>query len=249
MYKLLVADFNKLFTDRFLLLFPVCGLIVMDLFYTIVANHGSDTSVAFTADILFTDNSPMIPFVLALFAGSFLISDFKNGIIRNKVIAGAKRINIVLSNVIVMSMYAFYVNFLVHIGGLFFGMFFKNGYYSTQRTILTYTLIHLGASVALILFYMMIALLFHEARFASFIPIVCSVIVKVIDFIITFDLYNKNLSDRTFRLFDFTDSHLPSSYLVSTFRHGTATYYPSIITVIIVSVLVSIVYFQYKDLK
>ena len=249
MYRLMVADFNRLLNRKVLYVPHFIYFLVLDIIYTIVCNMKTSADLYFSADILYTDNSTYIPLFLAVFAGTFLIDDFKDGILRNKIISGAKRMEIVLSHAVVLCVYAFFMNALIHLMGLAFGGFFRNGYYSTQRTLLTYTLVHFGSSVALVLFYMCLIYLFCEFRFAAFIPLAVAIASKVVSFIITYDLYNRALSDRTFRIFNFLDGHMPSSYLVSTLRHGTAEYFPTCIAFTAGSLLITGIYFQLKDIK
>lgn len=253
MYRLMVSDFIRLFRDKKIIAASFLYFFLADLLETIICNVGTSLDVDFYADGLITDRGTIIPFILAIFTGLFVYTDFREGTIRNKVIAGAKRWEIVGSMVVVSAVFATYLCAVKHVLGLLFGSFYKAGFSDTPGNLLTYTMIHTGSAVAIATLFTVITYLLGTNIVGAFLPIALCVLSGVATMIITNDLFPENgncrLSPETYRIYNFIDSYLPSTYLDGMPRHGITEFYISIGATIFISLVIGLIIFNRKDLK
>ena len=253
MYRLMVADFIRLLRDKKIILASFLYFFFGDLLLTIISNVGTSAEVEFYADELIMDRASAIPFLLAIFTGLFVYTDFREGTIRNKVISGAKRSEIIGSMVVVSSVFAVYLCALIHILALLFGLFYKTGFLDTPANLLTYTLVHTGSAVALAIFFTVITYLFGTNSFGAFLPISLCVLSGIVTLVITNDLFpddgNCRLSPETYRIYHFIDAYSPTSYLDGMLRHGISSFCISVSATIILSLVIGLIVFSRKDLK
>jgi len=253
MYRLMVSDFIRLLRDKIIIPASFLYFFFGDLLLTIISNMDTPEEVVFYADELITDRASAIPFLLAIFAGLFVYTDFREGTIRNKVISGAKRSEIFGSMVVVSSVFAVYLCVLIHVLALLFGSFYKAGFSDTPANLLTYTLIHIGSAVALAIFFTVITYLFGTNSFGAFLPVSLCVLSGIVSLVITNDLFpndgNCRLSPETYRIYNFIDAYSPTSYLDGMPRHGISAFCISISATIIISLVIGLIVFSRKDLK
>ena len=122
MYKLFVSDFYRLIKDPKLYLAPFVYFLLYDILLSVIANIPSKNMVnVIYGGELILEMSTYIPFVLAIFAGMFIHTDFRDGTIRNKLMSGVKRSELFLSSVTVFCCYAFYLCMMQHVLGLIIG--------------------------------------------------------------------------------------------------------------------------------
>ena len=107
MYKLLNASFFRLKKNK-IFYFIIVVSIVMALFvlYSRYTDELKDIQYGFpltdlkTTDRLLIDNLVIIGFLMSLFTSLFVVTEYSDGVIRNKLIAGHSRISVYIANFI-----------------------------------------------------------------------------------------------------------------------------------------------------
>lgn len=126
MIKLLRAGFTRLRKNKLfwlLVIFSIgLGLYMIFINYSGMKNYGDIIEV----EQLMLNYSTIIGIVIAIFASLFLGVEYSDGTIRNKIIIGHKRINIYLSNLIIVTItslfsYILFLGIVASIGIPLFG--------------------------------------------------------------------------------------------------------------------------------
>lgn len=106
MYRLLDAGFERIKKNKVFLgcIFATIGIAIFMLFsnYSDMKNYDAQIS---TSELV-SNYLPMIGLFIAIFTGLFVGTEYSDGTIRNKIIAGHKKITIYLSNFIISSIIA-----------------------------------------------------------------------------------------------------------------------------------------------
>lgn len=106
MYRLLDAGFERIKINKvfFGCIFVTIGIAIVMLVsnYSDMKNYNAQIS---TSELV-SNYLPMIGMFIAIFTGLFVGTEYSDGTIRNKIIAGHKKINIYLSNFIISSIVA-----------------------------------------------------------------------------------------------------------------------------------------------
>lgn len=106
MYRLLDAGFERIKKNKVLFgcIFVTIGIAIFMLVsnYSDMKNYNAQIS---TSELV-SNYLPMIGMFIAIFTGLFVGTEYSDGTIRNKIIAGHKKINIYLSNFIISSIVA-----------------------------------------------------------------------------------------------------------------------------------------------
>lgn len=106
MYRLLDAGFERIKKNKvfFGCIFVTIGIAIFMLVsnYSDMKNYNAQIS---TSELV-SNYLPMIGMFIAIFTGLFVGTEYSDGTIRNKIIAGHKKINIYLSNFIISSIVA-----------------------------------------------------------------------------------------------------------------------------------------------
>ena len=107
MYKLLNAAFFRLKKNKiFYFLIIVTIVIALFILYSRYDTEMKDIKYGFpltslkSTDRLLVDNLMFIGFMMSLFTSLFVGTEYSDGVIRNKIVAGHKRLNIYLTNFI-----------------------------------------------------------------------------------------------------------------------------------------------------
>lgn len=256
MYRMMVADFNRLLKNKIIIPVTFSLLFVYDLLLMVLSNAFSKPENAMllcSPDELLVGPTGWIIFILAGFTGYFVYMDFREGVIRNKIVAGVGRSGILASMIVVSGVFATLVTALIHVLMLFFGMFYKAPFLDTPKNLVAYTLVHMGAAVAIAIFFTVITYLFSGSVLAAFLPVVISVAGKIVTMMITQDLFpedgNCRLTPTQYKLYNFLDAYNPMSYLDVTLRHGIRDYAIAVGGTILLSLVIGFLAFNRKDLK
>lgn len=106
MYRLLNAGFERIKKNR---VFWGCVFVTIGIaMFMLVSNYldmKNDNTQISTSELV-SNYLPMIGLFIAIFTGLFVGTEYSDGTIRNKIIAGHKKINIYLSNFIISSIVA-----------------------------------------------------------------------------------------------------------------------------------------------
>ncbi len=103
MYRLLDAGFERIKKNK---AFLGCVLVTIGIaIFMLVSNYldMKNYDAQISTSELVSNYLPMIGMFIAIFAGLFIGTEYSDGTIRNKIIAGHKKINIYLSNFIISS--------------------------------------------------------------------------------------------------------------------------------------------------
>lgn len=106
MYRLLDAGFERIKKNK---VFFGCILVTIGIaIFMLISNYLDMKSynAQISTSELVSNYLPMIGMFIAIFAGLFIGTEYSDGTIRNKIIAGHKKINIYLSNFIICSIIA-----------------------------------------------------------------------------------------------------------------------------------------------
>lgn len=106
MYRLLNAGFERIKKNR---VFWGCVFVTIGIaMFMLVSNYldmKNDNTQISTSELV-SNYLPMIGLFIAIFTGLFVGTEYSDGTIRNKIIAGHKKMNIYLSNFIISSLVA-----------------------------------------------------------------------------------------------------------------------------------------------
>ncbi|MBO6165748.1 MAG: hypothetical protein J6O17_05165 [Eubacterium sp.] len=255
MYRMLCSDLRRLFSSKLFYL----GLIFYAFLYTginpfimwIIHLFTHDSPGA--ADIELAGQAGTAAIAIAIFVTSFVMKEFTDGAIRNKLSSGAKRSDIYLSSVITMivATIAFQAVSLVSI--LIFGNVFMAGFESPMTYILQINVIYLIAAVSITIFDVTLMFIFAGNNISLFAAPFIAVAIKFLAMMVLEDLYPETgellISGTRLAVFTFIDKYIPFMHLINFPRFGWDAYIIGGAVLSAVSLILGMVIFEKKDLK
>lgn len=197
--------------------------------------------------------SSMAAIYLAVFVTMFLYAEAGEGIIRNKLISGKKRIHVILSYCIVNSALAVIMQLISVLVVVATGTALKASFQLGVEEIIRQTVVCALAGMALSILYSVVFLCFCTTKAAIAIPAGIAVVMKVFLTFVMDALYTDSgvpkVTGRTLEIYKGIDRFLPFAHLTGGLRWDNGSYIIGNSVVIIVSLIVGILVFSKKDLK
>ena len=159
MPKLMKANFLRLLKDKTFLLLTVIMLAIGAL---LPFAHYMDTihsGVPWALDFSFFTYAFLAPILLAVLTSLFVGSEYGNGTLRNKLIAGHRRGSIYLSNLIVCIFGGFILSVAYMVPHLGLGLLLNGKFNSETKTVLVYIALSAALVVAVAALFVLIAML------------------------------------------------------------------------------------------
>lgn len=185
MNKLISSEFIRLFKSnlfRFCLIFStgLGAIMVLMRWSDIKMNQNIYAKLGpeyCTADGLIFTGSLYILFVIAVLVGLFVGTEYSNGTIRNKIIAGHVRFNIYISKLIVCTVADIIIHMSCIFAVLIFGEIFINGTTIPATKILLFSLVSISAVIALTAMFLFISMTFQSKATGSVVCLVTSIML------------------------------------------------------------------------
>ncbi len=201
----------------------------------------------------FSVYSSAAPVYLAILVTMFLYTEAGEGIIRNKLICGKKRYEIMFSYCIVNAAVAIFLQivsvFMIAALGFVCGAAFQ----VQPQEIIRFTVVSALAGVGISIFYTMLYLCFCTEKFAIALPAGIAVIMRILMVFILDALYNDSgipkVSGMTLTVYKGIDRYFAFSHLTGALRWENASYLVGNLLLIVISLIVGICVFTKKDMK
>lgn len=190
---------------------------------------------------------------LAVLVTFFLHAEAGEGIIRNKVISGKKRHEILFSYSLVMAMVALLLEIVSVVVVVVAAKMMGITFLIATEEIIRFTLVNSLAGVAVSIFYTMLYMCFCTSKAAIALPGSVAVVMKIAMIVILDALYTPSgvpkVTGVTLKVFEAFDRYCAFSHLNGELRWDNASYLVGNLVVIVISFLIGIVVFSKKDLK
>lgn len=255
MYRMLCGDLRRLFKSKLF----YSALLVYAFLYT------SATPFIMWLIGLFTHNAPdyadvelkgqpgTAAIAISIFVATFIIKEFSEGAIRNKLSSGAKRIEIFLSSVITMSIATVMIQVVSLLSIIISGNTMMAGFLSSPKEIIVMNVYYIIAAVSIAIFDTALIFIFGGNNISLFAGTVLSVIMKLVSIMILEDLYPETgeilISGSRLEVFSFIDKYIPYMHLTGFPRFEWSAYVIGGGGLMVLSLLIGIVVFEKKDIK
>lgn len=249
------VDFQRLFLSKIVpVTFLVATVFIPVGFETIMvildnAMH-MDTAVSLTD---FTNYSSMTPFILAVLITVYLHGEAGEGIVRNKIISGKKRYQIVLSYCIVTAVTAAVIQVVSVLATPIVPLIAGKEFEVTASEVVHLTWVSTLAEVALCVIYTSLYLCFCTKEIAAGIPVALAILTKIVLIVVTDALYTSNgvakVSGLTLKAYVAIDRYVPFSHLAGDLRWDDTSYIIGNLVAIAIFAIAGIVVINKKDLK
>lgn len=235
-FAILIAFLQPLFTEIVMLL--VGGAMKAD--FDVTINN-------------FADYSTLASIFLAIVITMFLHSEVGEGIVRNKLISGKKRYQVLISYCVVNSAVAAILQ-IISIFAVVIVAICSGSTISVQvDEVIRYTCVTVLAGIAISVLYTAAYLCFCTNKMAIAIPGFIAVFMKICQFVILDATYTESgvpkVSGITLKIYEGIDRFVAFFHIDPPLRHDNASYLIGNIILIIASILVGSIVFSRKDLK
>lgn len=255
MYRMLCGDLRRLFKSKIFYM----ALVLYAFIYT------SSTPFIMWVIGLFTHQAPdyadmelkgqpgTAAIAISIFIATFIIKEFSEGAIRNKLSSGAKRSEIFLSSVITMSVAAVMIQAVSLLSIIISGNTLMAGFLSSPKEIIVMNVYYIIAVVSIAIFDTALIYILGGNHVSLFVGAVISVIMKLAAIMVLEDLYPETgetlISGSRLAVFSFIDKYIPYMHLAGFPRFGWSAYVIGGGGLIILSLLIGLVVFEKKDIK
>ena len=249
------VDFQRMFLSKIVLFtFLVAAVFIPVGFETImvVVEHAMhmDSAVSLTD---FSNYSSMAPFILAALITVYLHGEAGEGIIRNKIIAGKKRYQIVLSYCIVPAVLAAAIQVVSVLATTIVPLIVGKTFEVTVEEVIRFTWVSTLAEVALCVIYTSLFLCFCTKEIAAGIPAAFAILAKIVLVFVIDALYTPSgvakVSGFTLKTYEAIDRFVPFSHLTGALRWDDISYIAGNLAAIVIFGIAGIVVINKKDLK
>lgn len=201
----------------------------------------------------FSSYTSMAGLYLAVVVTMFLHTEAGEGIIRNKIISGKKRHEILFSYCMVNAMLAAILQTISVLVTAFAGLCTKAAFEVTCAEVFRFTIVSILAGVAVSTFYTAIYLCFCTRKAAIALPVCMAIIMKILMFVIADALYTESgipkVSGITLMIYKGFDRFVPFAHLTGTLRWDNVSYLIGSLGLIAFSLVIGILAFSKKDMK
>lgn len=193
------------------------------------------------------------PIYLALLVSVFLYAEAGEGIIRNKIISGKRRHEILLSYCIVNAFPAIILRIVTMISTTLAGLFSSAGLQVRTADLIRYAWVSTLAEIAVSVLYTVLFLCFCTSKAAVTLPACTAIAMKLAMTLIADALYPDSgipkVSGTTLKVYEAFDRYSAFSHLTGGLRWDNLSYLTGNVALIAVSLLAGILVFSRKDLK
>ena len=249
------VDFQRMFLSKIVpFTFLLAAVFIPVGFETIMvvldnAMH-MDTAVSLTD---FANYSSMAPFILAILITVYLHGEAGEGIVRNKIISGKKRYQIVLSYFTVTAVLAAVIQALSVLATPIVPLIAGKRFEVTASEVIHFTWVSILAEVALCVIYTSLFLCFCTKEIAAGIPTALAILFKIVLIVVTDALYTSSGVPKVFgftlKAYEAIDRYVPFSHLAGDLRWDDTSYIIGNLVAIAVFAIAGIVVMGKKDLK
>lgn len=159
MHRLLRANFSRLLKNKLFWILMSIELFMGGLFPVLHYMDNIDEKSAWTMDSTIFIYSLFVPLMFSLLTALFIGSDYSDGTMRNKLIAGQVRRNIYTANLVVNMEAAFLLCFAFWISHICIGTPLLGWFVSDAKKILGYLLVTLAMVAACVAIFTLISML------------------------------------------------------------------------------------------
>lgn len=159
MHRLLRANFSRLLKNKLFWILTAIELFMGGLFPVLHYMDNIDEKSAWTMDSTIFIYSLFVPLMVSLLTALFIGSDYNDGTMRNKLIAGQVRRNIYAANLVVNMEAAFLLCFAFWISHICIGTPLLGWFVSDAKKILGYLLVTLAMVAACVAIFTLISML------------------------------------------------------------------------------------------
>lgn len=235
----------------FVLLVAVIIPIVMEILYIAVGKSLGGPYVATIDD--FSSFTAYSTIYLAVFTSFFLYGEFGDGTIRNKIVSGKSRLQILFSYCIVNSLVAIVIQVVSAVSALLVDLVFRVEIGVEFTELLYFIAVSSLAEVAVTVLYTSIIICFCTNKAGVAIPAVIALFMKIALLVIIDALYTDSgipkVTGAKLSGYTFFDRYISFSHLTGPLRWDIGSYLIGSIALIIISVIVGSVVFSKKNLK
>ena len=255
MYRMLISDLRRLFKSR--------------LFYMAVIGYAFiyTSAVPFIMWVvgLFTHEAPeyadtelkgqpgTAAIAIAVFVTAFVMKEFSEGSVRNKISSGTKRSDILLSSVITMVIATVIIQVVSLISILISGNLMMAGFVAAFQEILLINIYYIIAAAAIAVFDTVLMFVLAGNNISLFAGTIIAVVMKFISMMILDDLYPESgetlITGTRLAVFSFIDKYIPYMHLLGFPRFQWSAYVIGGSVLAVTSILVGMLIFEKKDLK
>ena len=255
MYRMLCGDLRRLFSSKLFYL----GLIFYAFLYTAInpfimwiINMFIHQKPDF-ADMEIKGQPGTAAIAIAVFVTAFVMKEFTDGAVRNKLSSGAKRIDIYFSSVLTMIVATIAIQAVSIVSLLISGNVFLAGFVTPLTDILQINVVYLIAAISLTIFDVTLVFIFAGNNASLFTAPFIAVAMKFVAMMVLEDLYPESgevlISGTRLAVFGFIDKYIPYMHLIDFPRFNWSAYIIGGAVLSAVSLILGIVIFEKKDLK
>ena len=255
MYRMLRADLHRLFRSKLFYVATIgyaflytASLPFIMWFISLFVPTELDP-----ADLFIKSEPGTAAIAIAVFVTAFLMKEFSEGSIRNKLSSGVKRSDIFLSSVITMAIAAILIQASALLSVVISGELFTAGFISPMKDVLIINGYYAIAAVSLAVFDATLMYIFAGNGASLFVSSILAVVMKFVGMMVLEDLFPESgevvISGTRLQLFTFLDKYVPYMHLFGFPRYNWDAYVIGGSVLTVISVIVGILIFEKKDLK
>ena len=249
------VDFQRMFLSKVVLytvflaavFIPVGFEAIMVLLDSVM---NMDIAVSLTD---FSNYSTMAPFILAVLITVYLHGEAGEGIVRNKIISGKKRYQIVLSYCIVTAVMAAAIQVVSVLATPIVPLIAGKAFEVTVSEVIRFTWVSTLAGVSISVIYTALFLCFCTRELSVGIPAALAILSKIVLIVVTDALYTSSgvpkVSGFTLETYVAIDRFVPFSHLAGDLRWDDASYIIGNLAFVIIFAIAGIIVINKKDLK
>ena len=255
MLNILRVDFKRYFMTNSLRVLAILAAVLQPLFMQILM-HELSKLIGQTPVITINDfavYSGVAAIYLAIFITLFLHTEAGEGILRNKIISGKKRYQVLISYCSVNAVLAAVLQVVSVLTTAAMAKIYGSQITVTFAEVLRFTVVTTLAGIAISVFYTVVYMCFCTQKFAIALPATIAVAMRFSMFFILDALYTAigtpKVSGFTLKLYTGIDRFVPFYHLTGWVRHDNLSYLAGDIAVIVISLVIGSIVFSKKDLK
>lgn len=255
MINALRVDIRRYLMTKSFLLFALFVAVAQPVFMRLIMmGFGISMHLGASVDLNeFSVYSSMASIYLAVLVTMFLHAEAGEGIIRNKMISGKKRHEILLSYCTVNAALAAILQSISVLATVCVGFCTGSTFDVAMEEVVRFTGISILAGVAISIFYTVLYLCFCTTKAAAALPAVVAIIMKLVLVFVMDALYTTSgvpkVTGTALQVYRCFDRYVAFSHLTGEPRWDNMSYLVGNMVVIVISLVVGILVFRKKDMK
>lgn len=193
-------------------------------------------------------------FVITAMTLTVYISEFTDGIIKNKMCSGAKRSSIFLAAEISSAFMAFILTSIIQIVMLLVALIFSEGFYNLTAAEVAFSYSELlVASTSIAIFSTSLIMIMGGKNISYVIGLGIAFVFRIIDMEVLDKLYPDygicQLTGTKLKLYTFYDKYVPYAHCSGTPRWGMSSCVIGSVALIVISLIIGMIAFEKKEIK